>query len=96
MNEIAVVIVGMLVHGDTDAIDILGEFITRRDIIFHGDAAKRRCWIDWDDAVLVVDVLKSLQEVTDEWLDGVVIGCIGGLMDVNVDEGIIQGVRGAA
>ena len=68
MNDVAVVIVGMLVHGDTNAIDILGEFITRRDIIFHGDAAKRIHWIDREDAVLVVDVLKSLQEVMDEWL----------------------------
>ena len=41
VNDIAVVIVGMLVHRDADAINILGEFITRRKVTFHGDAAER-------------------------------------------------------
>ena len=59
-NNVAVVIVRMLVHRDANAIYILGEFITGRDVIFHGDAAKKRCQIDWEDAVLVVDILESL------------------------------------
>ena len=93
-NDVAVCIVGTPVHRDADAIDILGELITRRDISFHGDASKGRLWIDWEDAVLGVDILENLlQEVMDEWLDGIVSDGIGRVMDVDTDEGIIQGVH---
>ena len=95
-NDVAVVIVGMPVHRDADAIYILGEFITGRDVTFHGDAAKRRCHINREDAVLVVDIIKNLQEVTDKWLDGIVGDHVGGAMDVNAEKGIIQGVHRVA
>ena len=92
-DDIAVHVVGTPVHRDADAINVLGEFITRRDVIFHGDAAKRRLQINQEDAVLVVDILESLQEVMDEQLDGIISDGIGRVMDVDTDESVIQFVH---
>ena len=60
MNDIAICVVGMLVHGDADTIDILGQFVTRRNVVVHGDASKRRSGVNRDDAVLVVNFLEGL------------------------------------
>ena len=60
MNDVAIRDVGTLVHGDTDTINILGQFVARRDVIVHGDASKRRSRVNWDDAVLVINFLEGL------------------------------------
>ena len=94
-NNIAVCFVGMPVHWDADTIDILGQFFTRRDVIVHGDASKGRSQINQENAVLGVDILEGLQEVTDEWLDGIVGNGNGieRVVDVDTNKGVIQGVH---
>ena len=59
-NDITIHVVGMLVVGDTNTINILGQFVTRRNVAFHGDASKRRSRINREDTVLVIDSLESL------------------------------------
>ena len=93
MDDIAVVIVDTPNVGDTDAIHILGEPVAGWDITFHHDVAKRRHHVKWENVVHVVDVLEDLQEVTDEWLDGIIHNLFGGSMDVNMEKHIVQGVH---
>ena len=92
-NDITIHIAGTLVQGDADTIDILGQVVTRRDVIVHGDAAKRRSRVNRDDAVLVIDGLEGLQEVADERLDRIIGNGIGRVMDVDTDKGVILGVH---
>ena len=92
-DVVVVVIVGMPVVGDTNAIHVLGELVTRSDITFHCDAAKGRHHVNWENVVVAVDVLEDLQEVMDKWLDGIIHNCIGRAMDINMEQCIIQGAH---
>ena len=69
-NDIAIHVIGMLVRRDTDTIDVLGQFISSRDVIVCGDISKRRSGVNQDDAVLGVDVLDGLQEIAEKGLMG--------------------------
>ena len=93
MDGVAGVIVGMPVVEDTDAIHIFGELVTRWDIMFHCDAAKGRHCVNQENVVLIVDGLEDMQEVMDEWLDGIICNLFRGAMDVNTEKHIAEGVH---
>ena len=59
-NDVAIHIVGTLVHGDADTINILGQIVAGRNVIVRGDTSKRRSGVNRDDAVLVINFLEGL------------------------------------
>ena len=72
-NHVTGIFVGrFLVVRDADAVDIIGQAVTRWNVTLHCKAAKSGMHIDGEDGVVVVDILKHLQEVMDERLDGII------------------------
>ena len=59
-NYVVVVIGGVFAGWVTDAINILGQGFTRWDVVVHSNASKGGVDVNWDDGVVVVDVLKLL------------------------------------
>ena len=89
-DRVVGVIVSAFVGGVADAVNIVGEFVTRRDVAVHGKAAKVGGRVNGDDGVLAIDFLKDLQEVTEKRFDGIVRNLFGGTINVNTEEGVIQ------
>ena len=59
-NHVVVVISGIFVGGMTNAVNILGGLFTGRDVAVHCNAPKGRVEINWNDSVLVIDILEVL------------------------------------
>ena len=60
VNCVVVFIGGIFVGGMTNAVNVLGEFFAGRDVTVHCDASKGRVEVNWNDSVLVVDILEVL------------------------------------
>ena len=59
-NRVVVVISGIFVGEMTNAINVLGEFFAGRDVTVHCNASKGRVDVNWNDSVLVIDILEVL------------------------------------
>ena len=59
-DHVVGVIVSAFVGGVADAGNIVGKFVTRRDVAFHCKAAKVGGMVNGDDGVLAINFLKDL------------------------------------
>ena len=59
-NRVVVVVSGIFVGGMTNAVNVFVKVFAGRDVAVHCNASKGRVGVNWNDSVLVVDILEVL------------------------------------